>query len=177
MIGELTRRNPDYGGKANHEIDNTTVVSLRFVSDQVSDIEPLRALKGLKVLSCAGSSPGRSKLADLTPLRDLPLEFLNVESTRVLDLAPLKKMPLTKLLCNNTQVADLTPLKGLPLVGLECAGTPVTDLSPVQGLPLKWLACPIPSERNARVLQTIKSLETINGKPAAEFWKQFSPKQ
>src|SRR5262249_13345928 len=92
VIGELMRRNPGDGGKAGHENEKSTVVAFRVVSDSVPALEPLRALTGLKILSCGGSAPGRSKLTDVSPLRGLPLEFLNVEATQVQDLMPLAKM-------------------------------------------------------------------------------------
>jgi hypothetical protein len=38
-------------------------------------------------------------------------------------------------------------------------------------LPLKRLSCDFQPERDAALLRSIKSLERINEKPAAEFWK------
>jgi serine/threonine protein kinase len=178
---ELTRRNRGYAGKwaawTQHMTIDNVVVDFTLHTDAVTDLSPLKALKGLQRLTCTGTAPGKGTLADLTPLRDLPLTFLNCECNPIRDLTPLQGMRLTRLVCNNTHVTDLSPLKGMPLGGLECAGTPVSDLSPLQQLPLRWLSCPVSSQRNARVLQSIKSLETINGKPAAEFWKGFSPKE
>jgi tRNA A-37 threonylcarbamoyl transferase component Bud32 len=178
---ELTRRNRGYAGKwaawtQYRDIDNV-VADFTLHTDAVTDLSPLRALKGLQRLTCTGTAPGKGTLADLTPLRDLPLTFLNCECNPIRDLTPLQGMRLSRLVCNNSQVADLSPLKGMPLSGLECAGTAVSDLSPLQELPLRWLSCPVSSQRNARVLQSIKSLETINGKPSAEFWKGFSAKE
>jgi hypothetical protein len=48
-------------------------------------------------------------------------------------------------------VSDLTPLKEVKLKALEIKSTRVTDLSPLRGIP---------------------TLETINGQPAAQFWKE-----
>jgi len=47
----------------------------------------------------------------------------------------------------------------------------VTDLSPLEGLPLKEITCDFQPERDAAILRSIKTLEKINGKPAAEFLK------
>ena len=47
----------------------------------------------------------------------------------------------------------------------------MSDLSPLKGMPLKTLGCDFKPERDAEILRSIKTLETINGKPAAEFWK------
>ena len=50
--------------------------------------------------------------------------------------------------------------------------TRLADLSPVSALPLEELTCPEPMARkNGPVLAEIKTLKTINGRPAAEFWK------
>ena len=92
------------------------------------------------------------------------------------DLSPLKDMKLTDLACNGTQVSDLSPLKDMKLTNLDCDGTQVSDLSPLKGMPLKDLACDFKPERDAEILRSIKTLETINGKPAAEFWKEVAAK-
>ena len=68
-------------------------------------------------------------------------------------------------------MSDLSPLKGMPLTTLNCGGTRVSDLSPLKGMPLKALGCDFKPERDAEVLRSIKTLEKINDKPAAEFWK------
>jgi hypothetical protein len=58
----------------------------------------------------------------------------------------------------------------------NCRAPQVLDLSPLKGLPLKWLYCNFP-ERDAALLRSIKTLETINGKPAAEFWKEVEARK
>ena len=157
-----------------------------------SDLTPLQGMP-LKWLNCGG---GRQKL-DLTPLAKLPLEFLCVNLTQVSDLTPLKDMPLTALMCsdtpvsdftllhgmhlkllhfNRTKVSDLSPLKGTPLAEVECQGAGVTDLSPLVELPLTTLKCDFQPERDAKVLRAIKTLQTINDKPAAQFWKEVDDK-
>ena len=157
-----------------------------------SDLTPLKGMP-LKWLNCGG----RNQKLDLTPLAGLPLEFLCVNLTQVSDLTPLKDMPLTTLLCSNTpvsdlaplrgmllkhlqvfntKVSDLSPLKGMPLADLECQGSGVTDLSPLKDLPLTRIRCDFQPERDAKVLHAIKTLETINGKPAEEFWKSVEQK-
>jgi len=39
-------------------------------------------------------------------------------------------------------------------------------------MPLKEFSCDFKTERDAEILRSIKTLETINGKPAAVFWKE-----
>ena len=57
---------------------------------------------------------------------------------------------------------------------LSCVGTKVSDLSPLKGMPLKTVHCDFKPERDAETLRSIKTLEQINGKPAAEFWKDVA---
>ena len=71
-----------------------------------------------------------------------------------------------------TNVADLSPLRGMPLTFLYCNQTPVTDLAPLTGSPLVSLICDFIPERDAEILRSIKTLETINGKPVAELWQE-----
>jgi eukaryotic-like serine/threonine-protein kinase len=234
VAARLKERNPGFDGKVNHKVeDGGSVVT--FSGDEVTDLRPLRAIRGLRWLECAGSSPEKGKLADLSPLKGLKLEGLAFWNTKVSDLSPLAGMPLTMLNCGEKWVTDLspleglplrslfvsgcsvsnlTPLKGMPLRALDCSFTQVSDLSPLRDVPLTWLKCrdmPISDlsplkgkklyllwchntkvadlsvlrgmplaelwcdfkpERDAEVLRSIRTLKTINGKPAAEFWKE-----
>ena len=73
-------------------------------------------------------------------------------------------------------MTDLTLMRGMTLNDLEIDGTAVTDLTPLTDLPLKRLKCDAPAARIAPWLRAIKSLEAINGKRAAEFWKDVVAK-
>jgi Leucine-rich repeat (LRR) protein len=76
--------------------------------------------------------------------------------------------------------SDLSPLKDMKLTTLYCGGTQVSDLSPLKGMPLKELFCDFKPERDAELLHSIPTLQTINGKSAAAFWKDLAgpgPKQ
>jgi hypothetical protein len=65
----------------------------------------------------------------------------------------------------------------MPLQELFIHGTRVTDMSVIKDFPLKILGCDFKPERDAELLRSIKTLERINNKPAAEFWKQFPDKK
>jgi Leucine-rich repeat (LRR) protein len=155
VAAKLKERNPGFDGKVGHDIRGGAVFSISFSADQITDISPVRALTGLKHFSCFGSRLVSGRLADLSPLAGLPLTHVGVAATRV---------------------SDLTPLKGMPLVVLNVEHTQVTDLSPVKDMPLKVLVCPFKPERDAALLRSIKTLEKINTKPAAEFWKNVDAK-
>jgi serine/threonine protein kinase len=131
------------------------------------------------------------------------LTLLHVGATRVSDagLAQFKDCnSLTSLDLGVTQVTDMglayfkncRSLKHLSLVGtkvsdvglahfkdcknlmsLRIDGTATTDLSLLKGMPLKELGCDFRPERDAEILRSIKTLEKINGMPAAMFWERY----
>jgi tRNA A-37 threonylcarbamoyl transferase component Bud32 len=234
VAAELKRRNPGFDGTVTHRERLGEVIYLRFAGNEVTDLLPVRALPELRKLDCSCTTEGKQKLADLSPLRGLPLEELICIAPRIADLSPLRGMPL-KHLCigscpvtdlsplrgmrleiltaygilaqdfsvlegmplrriivgrnfsdlsclrdapleavfiNGTQVTDLSPLRGKAITILDCRWSRVTDLSPLRGMPLKELVCDFSSRRDAELLRSLKTLEKINGKPAAEFWKQ-----
>jgi serine/threonine protein kinase len=253
----LKDRNPRFIGPVEPTIRDGVVTGLRFKTDIVSDISPVRALRQLESLECYGTPPEAGKVIDLSPLRGLllswlivsdnhlvdlsplrgmplrglsiarnygvkdlnalkglPLEFLDTSHTNVSDLSPLKGMKLTVLWCDQslvsdlaplrgmplrelripfTRVSDLTPLRRMPLELLSLIDTPVTDLSPLKGMALRhlelrtanhcdlsplrgmplsrlWLS--FQPEQDAEIVRSLKTLHSINGKPAADFWKE-----
>jgi serine/threonine protein kinase/formylglycine-generating enzyme required for sulfatase activity len=134
---------------------------------KVSDLSPLKDMNLLRL------NVSNTPVKDLSPLKDMKLTWLNVQwSWGVSDLSPLRGMPLTVLYCANSGVFDLSPLVGMPLEYLECAETKVTDLSPLKDLPLREIGCRFNPARDSKVLRSIKTLIKINGKPAADFWKE-----
>jgi len=141
VVKKLQQSNADFDGMEEHKIENGVVTELTLATDNVTDISAVRALIGLKKLKCAGSSPGKGSVTDLSPLRGMPLMFLDFGWTKVSDLSPLQGMPLIDLQCGSTPVSDLSPLKKMPLAFLDCGGTQVTDLSPLKGMPLNRLIC------------------------------------
>jgi Leucine-rich repeat (LRR) protein/tRNA A-37 threonylcarbamoyl transferase component Bud32 len=141
VVARLKELNRGFQGQPAHKIVGDEVTELRLITDRVTDISPLRALVGLKVLDCSGSRRGTGRLADLSPLVGLKLTQLNCGNTEVSDVSPLKDMKLIHLTCYNTNVSRLSPLQNLPLVHLDCSFTRISDLSPLKGLPLKVLYC------------------------------------
>jgi hypothetical protein len=118
----------------------------------VTDLEPVRALTGLRVLRCGGSGLYRGELFDLRPLRGMALTHLDCRESLVFDLTPLVDMPLVELKCDRTLVTDLTPLKRLKQ--------------------LRVLTCDFRLVRDAAILHSVETLERINDKPAAVFWAE-----
>jgi serine/threonine protein kinase len=142
---------------------------------QVSDagLEHFKGCKSLTHLSLAGTRVGDAGLTFFNNCKNLTL--LHLAGTQVSDagLALFKDCKnLTHLYLSGTEVSDLSPLKGMKLTILTCDGTQVSDLSPLKGMPLKELHCDFRPERDAEILRSIETLETINGKPVNEFWKE-----
>jgi hypothetical protein len=87
---ELMRRNPGFDGKVEHKIEDGVVTELRIVTDQVTDIAPIRVFNALRVLDCSGTFYNRPNglLADLRPLKGMNLAgltHLNLSHTKVSD--------------------------------------------------------------------------------------------
>jgi hypothetical protein len=133
---------------------------------RIADLSPLKGMKPT-VLLLDGT-----RVTDLSPLKGMALEHVGLTDTGISDLSPLKGMPLTRLSLIKTKVSDLSPLASMPLTVLTLAGSPVTDLSPLKGMPLKELLCDFQRERDAALLRSLTTLERINDKPAADFWKE-----
>ncbi len=146
---KLMELNPGFDGKITNnylnngapKIENGVVTKVGIVTDNVTDISPLRALAGLRSLNCSGSSQGKGRLSDLSPLKGMSLTSLVCGASPISDLSPLAGMRLTYLICGVSRVSDLSPLKGMPLAHLNCSSSPVSDLSPLQGMPLTQLDC------------------------------------
>ncbi len=196
---KLVELNPGFDGKVTPIISDGVVTKVTFLTDNVSDISPVRALASLNILDCprvggdlsntlADLSPlagmslktlsfNSTAVADLSPLRGMQLSFLNCAATKVADLSPLEGMPLAELYCHRTAVKDLSALRGTPLAILNCEGNTIADPSPLKELPLKSLNLTFVPERDTDLLRSIKTLEIINSKPAAKFWKEVEEQQ
>ena len=140
--------NPGFDGKLTNfdgtrmpKIENGVAIEMGFVSDNVTDISPLRVFAGLKTLACPARGKGKGKLLELSPLRGMRLTEFKCQRTAVSDLSSLKEMPLTKLDCTDTAISNISSLQGMPLKELICGGTNVSDLSPLKGMPLTVLWC------------------------------------
>jgi len=119
-------------------------------------------------------------IRDLTPLKDMPLDTLNLHrADQVEDLTPLKGMPLTNLSLDAGKIKDLKPLRGLPLVRLVLSAS-VRDLTPLDGMQIEEIHITPPnlSRESIEVLRRMKSLKVIDVRergpfPRAEFWKKY----
>ncbi len=156
VAARLKDLNPGFDGQVTPTLRDGAVTGLRFLSDAIDDIAPVRALTGLTALDCSGTFPSAGALADLSPLRGMRLTSLKARGTRVHDLSPLRGMPLVSLdlyVCGD--VSDLASLKGMALTYVDLGSTQARDLNPLKGMPLTYLnlyRCPIPDLESLRGL-------------------------
>jgi tetratricopeptide (TPR) repeat protein/tRNA A-37 threonylcarbamoyl transferase component Bud32 len=164
VAAKLKELNPGFDGSLRTEQVDGTVSLLEMCTDNVTDIRPLVVLKGLRFVKLRGTFIWKhnGRLADISPLRGLPIEEISLHGNPIEDLSPLENAPLTVLVINNTSVtdltpirsamltkldihngniSDLTPIKGMPISNLHMANTQVKDLSPLTGMPLNELHC------------------------------------
>jgi Leucine-rich repeat (LRR) protein len=111
---ELIRRNPGFDGKMETKIEGGVVTEFKIVTDQVTDIAPIRVFNALRVLECGGTHIGKRNglLADLTPLKGMNLAGLtdlDLTNTKVTDAEMVcfkDCKALTKLYLQNMEVSD-----------------------------------------------------------------------
>jgi len=161
---------------------------LSFKGDHIQDLSPVRALRDLEDFACdavrrdgalrdltplsslklRSLSLRNTAVADLWPVSGMPLETLNVEGTHVHDLSPLTGMGIKTLNLRATKVKALWPLHGMPLKSLDLRGLEIDDLTPLRLCPLEEISFDAVRGANMPALREIKTLKTINGRPAAE---------
>jgi hypothetical protein len=80
-------------------------------------------------------------VADLEPIRGLPLKRLIVSYTRVTNLEALRGLRLEELSAEHLgTLENIEPLRGMPLKDLNlCNAGPIRDISPLEGMPLEAL--------------------------------------
>lgn len=194
VLDRLREMNPQFSDQdARWVIRNGVVTELHLVAYYVTDLSPVRALKGLENLSCNRPShwakalvdlrPLRglrlqsfacrgTRISDLSPLQGMPLSFLDVCGTRVGNLEALRGLPLRYLDISNTPVESLEPLRRLPLEELHISGTGVADLSPLTDLRLKELHGDFQPDRDTPILRSIKTLAAVNDLPIEMLWSR-----
>lgn len=166
---------------------NTPLTFLRVDNTNVTDLSPICNAKLTRLYI------HNTMISDLTPIQGMDLTFLHMANTQVKELSALFGMPLEDLRCQYCGIKDLRPLQGMPLYSLEIHGNPITDLSPLANSPMQYLniyktnitdwsplktmrqlkmvAFDFDKERDSEILQSITTLEIINEKSVADFWK------
>jgi eukaryotic-like serine/threonine-protein kinase len=155
----------------------TGTYSLDMQNQPLYDISILKGapISELNIASC--------RVADLAPLRDLPLEILNTPNNPITDLSPLRGKQIKTLYLTSTMVSDLSPLTSLPLENLYLGAcekvtnlAALTQISTLESLVVPVQAANIEALRKLPKLQRLSyqltSVEPyIPDATAAEFWK------
>lgn len=143
---KLRELNPQmFGSLEVHRHPSHTQLMLN--SENIRDLSPLRALKDNPTLARAEelflhkNTQSQGSLQDLSPLQGLKLRFLRLKDCqRIRDLSPLRDMPLEALDISNTHVEHLDPLATCrQLKTLSMALTRIQSLEPLQDLRLETL--------------------------------------
>jgi hypothetical protein len=136
---ELIRRNPGFDGNMRHTIESGAVTEFGIVTDQVTDIAPIRVFSSLRLLGLRGTETdfrANGQLEDLTPLAGMNLTTLRrlwLDNTQVGDagLATFKDCKnLRELSLWITKVTDagLVHFKDCKsLTHLFVGNTPISD--------------------------------------------------
>ena len=132
----LTRENPDYRGQGKFYEDNGVIVAAELPNCGLRDLSPLRGLL-LQGLDLSGNP-----VRELRHLKGMPLRNLFLENTRVENLRDLSDAKLVELRLNNSPVQSLKGLEGQPLENLYAVGTRITEVSSLRSSNLRqlWLS-------------------------------------
>ena len=132
----LSRANPEYRGQGKLHEENGVVVAAEFPNCGLRDISPLRSLQ-LQGLDLSGNP-----VRELRHLKGMPLRTLFLENTRVVSLRELNEASLVELRLNNSPVESLDGLEGQPLENLYAVNTRITEVSALSASNLRqlWLS-------------------------------------
>ncbi len=114
------------------------VARLPVTNWTIADVSSLQGFENAKFLERLTLNGGT--LADLSPLKGLPLRFLALWRLEVSDISPIRGMKLRYLIMDGNCVSDLSPLTGMPLVDVSMYDNPITSLLPLKGMKLRLLS-------------------------------------
>ncbi|GAA2433643.1 hypothetical protein GCM10010191_54820 [Actinomadura vinacea] len=132
----------------------------------VEDLGFLEALPNLRVAAFSG--PGH---LDLTPLRALPVEALELELESV-DLAPLAgHAHVRSLTVRSKAPVDLAPLRTLPrLWALDVSAAPAADIATIAELPgLRYLE--VCHDQWRKLCDDLPALSVVGIRPPEQEWR------
>ena len=137
--------------------------------NQLSDLEPLCALTNLQKLDCSNN-----QLSDLEPLCALTnLQELDCWNNKISDLKPLRALTNLQVLgCWNNKISDLEPLRALTnLQELNCSNNQLSDLEPLRALTnLQVLGCNLNKLSDLEPLRALTNLKKLyySGNPLTQ---------
>lgn len=138
---------------------------------EVSDLSPLSHMD-LRTFECY-----HTNVTDLSPLKGMPLEWLSFAYTEISEISALEGMPLLWLTMEKTKVTDMSVLQGTLIQHLRFDRCDIVDLSPLNGMPVVDLSCDFLPERDGEILNSIKTLRTLNQRPVSAVLKKVTEQQ
>lgn len=116
--------------------DGVVTVVKHQQTENLVDLSPFVALRGLKEISIRANTGAE---IDLSPLKDLALTKLDMLGHSVRNLEALSGTPLEWLGLWGWRGEDLSALKGMKLKGGNFGWSRVKDLEPLRGMQLEYL--------------------------------------
>ncbi len=147
---------------------------LLLAETRVTDLGPLRELRTLTKLNLS-----RAPVADLTPIGDLNISWLDISATRVTELSALQNLRLSYLNVANTHITDLTPINAEALRTLNLVDADIRDLTPLaRASELESIYFSPQQFSDAKeqlqILRNMKTLTCVNFYSNPEqFWKEY----
>ena len=119
----LLKANSDYRGQGKLHEENGQIIAAEFPNCGLRDLSPLRGLR-LQALDLSGNP-----VKEIRHLRGMPLTRLFLEYTLVENLQDLRDAKLIELRLNGSPVRSLAGLEGQPLENLYAVGTQINNIS------------------------------------------------
>jgi hypothetical protein len=129
----LAKANPDYQGQGKLHEENGQIIAAEFPNCGLKDLSPLRGLP-LQALDLSGNP-----VREIRHLRGMPLNRLFLEFTLVESLEDLRDAKLIELRLNGSPVRSLAGLEGQPLENLYAVNTQVNNISALNKSNLRQL--------------------------------------
>ena len=129
----LAKANPDYQGQGKLHEENGQIIAAEFPNCGLKDLSPLRGLP-LQALDLSGNP-----VREIRHLRGMPLNRLFLEFTLVESLEDLRDAKLIELRLNGSPVRSLAGLEGQPLENLYAVGTQINNISALNKSNLRQL--------------------------------------
>ncbi len=117
----------------------------------------------------------RAPITDISVLRGMPLQHLGLKSVPVSDISVLAGMQLTYLQLAGSKVTDISVLEGMPFEFIDLRKGSTTDVSIFKNCTTLKNILLSGQESGIESLRNLSNTQ-INGKPAAEFWKEYDAK-
>lgn len=132
----LMKANPQYKGQGKLHQENGKIVAAEFPGCSLKDLSPLRGLE-LEALDLSGNP-----VREIRHLRGMPLGRLFLEYTLVERLQELQDANLVELRLNGSPVRSLDGLEGQPLENLYAVGTQINNINALRDTQLRqlWLS-------------------------------------